>query len=281
MANVATAALPADVRWMHSAAQAMLALAVLALATLLLLWAARHSAFALRSIRLEGELTRNSVSTVRANVLHKLAGGFFTLDLDRARVAFEAVPWVRSAVVRRVWPGQLVVSLKEHQVAAIWLAEDGNDRLVNLQGEVFEANVGDVDDEALPSFSGPEGSAAQMLALYRALLPVLRDAGGVIERLSLSKRGSWRVQFDAGASIELGRGSDAEVLARTQRFARTLAPMTARFQQRALESADLRHADGYALRLRGVVTGAAANAMPRAASAPGRALAVPASAPTN
>jgi cell division protein FtsQ len=53
--------------------------------------------------------------------------------------------------------------------------------------------------------------------------------------------------------VELGRGSEAELLARTERFVRTLAQATSRWHA-PLEYADLRHADGYAVRLRGVST---------------------------
>lgn len=245
--------LPPDVRWMRALANLMFAVAALLLLALALAVGARWPGFALRAIRLEGELTRNSVSTVRANVAHKLAGGFFTLDLQRARAAFESVPWVRRAVVSRAWPGRLVVRLQEHQPAALWLAGDGIERLVNSHGEVFEANVGDVEDDALPQFAGPAGRSAAMLAMYHRLAPVLRQAGGEIDKLSLSGRGSWQAVLDSGAAIELGRGSDDEVLARSERFARTLAQVSGRFQ-RPLVSADLRHADGYAVRLRGVVT---------------------------
>jgi len=54
----------------------------------------------------------------------------------------------------------------------------------------------------------------------------------------------------------LGGGTPQEVVERTQRFARTLTQVAAQYQRRAdaLESADLRHAGGYALRLRGVTT---------------------------
>lgn len=249
-----TPALPADVRLMQATANAVFVLAGLALVAAALLWVARLPAFAVRAIKIEGDVARNSVSTIRANAAPKLAGSFFTLDLDRSRAAFEAVPWVRHAVVRRVWPNRLVVRLEEHRAAALWVGEDGNDQLVNSFGEVFEANIGDVEDEALPRLSGPEGSSAAMLALLHRLQPVLAglDAGD-IEELALSGRGSWRAQLEGGARIELGRGSDDEVVARTERFVRTLAQVTGHYQ-RPLEYADLRHADGYAVRLKGVTT---------------------------
>ena len=34
-----------------------------------------------------------------------------------------------------------------------------------------------------------------------------------IDTLKLSGRGSWRVELDTGAEVELGRGSDDEIIA--------------------------------------------------------------------
>jgi len=253
-AEVAAPALPADVRLMRATANAVLALLVLGAAAAGVQRLARLPVFDIRAIRVEGDVARNSASTIRANAAPRLAGSFLTLDLQQARAAFEAVPWVRHAVVQRVWPGRLTVRLEEHVPVALWVGTDGNDRLVNSHGEVFEANIGDVEDDELPSLRGPEGSAPAMLALLKRLQPVLggrRD--GDVAQLELSERGSWRATMDKGAVIELGRGSDDQVIARTERFVATLPRVEARYQ-RPLESADLRHADGFAVRLKGVTT---------------------------
>ena len=75
--------------------------------------------------------------------------------------AFEAVPWVRQATVRRVWPGQLLVQLEEHQAVASWdgrgeYGEPPLERaLLNSHGEVFHANLGEVEDDRLPQLAGP------------------------------------------------------------------------------------------------------------------------------
>ena len=253
--------LPADVRLMNVVANTVFVLAAAGALVAGVLWLMRSPLFPIRGIQLDGDLARNSVPTIRANAAPRLAGNFYSVDLQLSRKAFESVPWVRRAVVRRVWPDRLAVRLEEHQAAALWAAEDGSDRLVNSHGEVFDANVGDVEDDSLPTLAGPEGTAAQILALYRRLQPALARADMDIVRLHLSGRGSWRAELDSGASIELGRGSDDEVVARTERFVRTLAAATARWRA-PLEYADLRHTDGYAVRLRGVstLTPAAANA---------------------
>ena len=159
MARKATlpAVLPGDVRLMNATAAIFAALGLVALAAVLLAWLAKQPAFNLRSIRIDGDVTRNSIATIRANAMPHLAGNYFSLDLGAARAAFEAVPWVRHAVVNRVFPDRLAVRLEEHRAAALWSTETGDDKLVNTHGEVFEANPGDVEDETLPTLQGPDG----------------------------------------------------------------------------------------------------------------------------
>lgn len=253
---MATATLPSDVRLMNGVSAAIFALAGATLLAAGVLWLARAPWFPIRAIQLEGDLQRNSVTTIRANTTPRLAGNFFSFDLAAARQAFEAVPWVRQAVVRRVWPDRVAVRLEEHRPVALWQAEDGNERLVNSFGEVFEANVGDVEDEDLPVLAGPDGSSVRMLAMLQRLQPLMQGIDRELRELHLSGRGSWRVELDGDVAIELGRGSDEEVLARSERFVRTLGQVTGRFRA-PLQSADLRHPEGYAVRLRGITTTAA------------------------
>lgn len=264
--NRSPLATPVDIRVMNMTATAVFALAALVLAAATMAWVTRAPLFTLRAIALDGDLARSNLPTLRAVALPRLSGNFFSVDLERGRAAFEAVPWVRQAVVRRVWPNRLAVTLEEHRAAALWQGPDdkdsGNERLVNSRGEVFEANLGDVEDEDLISLAGPEGSAAQMLALQRRLAETLAPLGAAIDRVKLSSRGSWHVELHSGADLELGRGNEDELVARTARFVRTYAQATQRFTDaggspRALLAADLRHPDGYALRLRGVSTSTA------------------------
>jgi cell division protein FtsQ len=264
--NRAPMTAPFDIRLMNAAATLVFALAALVLLAVAITWATRAPLFMLRSIALDGELARSNLATLRANALPRLTGNFFSFDLDRGRAAFESVPWVRQAVVRRVWPNRLAVTLEEHRAAALWQGlsdkDSGNERLVNTHGEVFEANVGDVEDENLITLAGPEGSSVQMLALQRRLADTLAPLSARIDLVKLSSRGSWHVELDSGANLELGRGSEDELVARTARFVRTFAQATQRFADtggnpRTLLAADLRHPDGYALRLRGVSTSTA------------------------
>lgn len=271
------APLPVDVRVTDAAAQLLWAVLALVLVAGAVLWLLRWPGFALRGVQLQGELVRTNLPTLRAHVAPRLAGTFFSVDLQQLRAAFESVPWVRSAVVRRVWPDGLVVRLEEHRPAALWQGSDTkatSDRIVNDLGEVFEASAGDIEEPAsvatlpgspaaagaaLPTLAGPEGSAAAMLALYRRLVPVLAHVDQQIDTLELSDRGSWRAETRSGAVIELGRGQEEQIVARTTQFVRTVGEATDKWRA-PLEVADLRHSDGYAVRLRGITVSSAASA---------------------
>ena len=246
---------PLDVKLMNVTATAMFGGVAILMLAVVSWWAVRHPAFSIARIVVEGEMLHNNAVTLRANVAPHLTGNFFTIDLKDAREAFEQVPWVRQAEVRREYPNSLRVILHEHEPQAYWGPETGT-AMVNTMGEVFEANVGEVEREGLPRLSGPEGSAVEVLRMYYALDPVFTAIGAPVDALTWRDRGSWLVQLDNGASIELGSGKPEEVLQRTQRFARTLPQITQQYQRtaEALEYADLRYPDGYALRLRGVTT---------------------------
>jgi cell division protein FtsQ len=250
-----TPPLPLDVRLMNSTATVLFAACALLLAAALGWWVLRHPVFAIGGIVVQGDVAHNSSATLRANVMPRLRGNFFTVDLNSAREAFEAVPWVRQAVVKRQFPNRLRVQLQEHQPEAFWGA-DSESRLVNAQGEVFEANPGDVEQDDMPRLVGPDGSAGQVLAMYRGLKPQLEKLDLAVEAVTLTGRGGWSMTLDSGAAVELGRGTTEEVLARSQRFAATLTQVTAKYGRRpeALVTADLRHTDGYAVKLRGVTT---------------------------
>lgn len=263
-----TANVPFDVKLMNITATVMFMGCLAACVMAVGWWLMRTPAFNIGRIVVEGELVHNNAVTLRANVAPVLKGNFFTVDLKAAQHAFEQVPWVQEAQVRREYPNGLRVILKEHVAEAFWGPETETG-LVDKSGEVFEANLGELDREGLPRLKGPEGSAPRVLQMYRELEPALAPLKVGLDSLTLNDRGSWEMALDNEAVIKLGGGTTEDVLQRIQRFVRTLPQITSQYKRtaEALESADLRYDDGYALRLKGVTTGstapAAAAARPR------------------
>lgn len=246
---------PLDVKLMN-AVSGLLILAFVGILGLAGLWALiRNPMFALTDISVSGDVQHNNAVTLRANVAPQLMGNFFTLDLFKARRAFESVPWVRKAVVQREFPNQLLVRLEEHQAVAYW-GSVADSRLLNSVGEVFVANAGDLDNEAMPRLEGPDSESALVLAMYKALAPEFQKLRLPLKGLELSGRGSWRATLDTGTELELGRGTVEEVQSKVQRFVVTLSHVLTRLDKKvnSLESADLRHENGYAVRVRGLKT---------------------------
>ena len=264
--------LPPDVRRMNATASLVFgAVAFVALGALLY-WALQQPAFAVSHIVVRGDTAHSSAASLRASVLPRLQGNFFTLDLAAAPRAFQDVPWVRHATVQREFPGRLNVTLQEHVPVARWGSEGA--QMLNTHGEVFEVGEGEIElaAHALPQLGGPDGQAQQVLAMYQLLAPLAAPLYLPMTGLQMHARGGWYARLGNGAGIELGKG-DADALARRlERFAATVAPVVAEKQQpkgsgaqarkhdeqaqrqamQALESADLRYAGGYAIRLRGV-----------------------------
>ena len=92
-------ALPLDVRMMNATAFAIGVVAAALVVATAVLWLARLPTFAIRSISVEGDVTRNSVATIRANVASKLAGNLLTMTYFRGTrkfgCAYQPASWRR------------------------------------------------------------------------------------------------------------------------------------------------------------------------------------------
>ncbi len=200
-----------------------------------------------------GEVAHQNEVTLRSHLATQLRGSFLTLDLQQVKQVFESVPWVRQAIVQREFPNRLRVTLLEHQPRA-WWGEAGGGKLVNAQGQVFEANPDDVQADGWSELTGPDDSAApQVYRLHQALQPLFARLDWRMQRLELDRRGGWRVRLAHGTVVELGRGNTEELLTRVTHFVFTVSQLSQRYAYR-LEMVDLRYPNGYAVRMRGVTT---------------------------
>ena len=100
--------------------------------------------------------------------------------------------------------------------------------------------------------------------MYQTLAPHFTQAALPLEELQLTARGSWRARLDSGAVIELGRSDEQAIESASVRFLHTVTQVASRYGRATteLESVDLRHQNGYAIRLHGVSTLVAAGTPP-------------------
>ena len=209
--------------------------------------------FTLGVIQVEGAnnsaLQHVDAQIIRSSALLKLKGNFFTANLDSVRAAFETVPWVRKASVRREWPNRLIVTLEEHIPLGTW-GDDGE--ILSVKGDVFTANLAEAEEETkLLEFSGPVGSEKEVLAHYLEFKDWFKRLDPKLdltpEAVNYSKRYAWVVKLNNGLTVQLGREENSTVLQeRVERLIEVYPELTSRLQGK-IESVDLRYPNGLAL----------------------------------
>lgn len=231
---------------MNHVADILIFISVLALGYVAAVAALRLPFFPLREVSVVGPLKHVTQAQLDYAARNALTGNFFTVNLGSARAAFEKLPWVRRAHVRRIWPSGIEVELEEHVAAGLWKQGEGGDsRLVNVHGEVF-AGAGEAD---LPLLGGPQASAPEVLARYRQFSELLAPLGRKPRSVMLSARLAWQLRLDDGLVIQLGRDQQKSTVAeRLARFVTSYTEATEKLHAPAV-TADLRYPNGFALRL--------------------------------
>jgi cell division protein FtsQ len=169
-------------------------------------WFVQRPWFDLRHVELRAAdregLRHVNANTVRAAMVGRLAGNFFTMSLDEARRVFESVPWVAAVSLRRAWPDRLVVTVSEHRAIAVW--DDG--RLLAESGRLFVANVAEAEVYGpLPQIEAPARFSAEVARRLPAFAARAASLGLAVENVEVSERASWALRTESGLEIELGR----------------------------------------------------------------------------
>jgi cell division protein FtsQ len=235
-------------RALNLLSDALLLLGALGLGWALVTWSFSKPLFPLRELVLSAPPSQVTQAQLEYVARTGIKGNFFTAKLEDVRTAFEKLPWVRHAEVRRLWPDGLELSLEEHEAVVYWKNigdGDGDVRLINRQGEVFVASS----DAAMPELSGPPGSAAAMLERYETYSKILQPLQARPVRMDLSVCGVWRLWLDNGLSIVLDREQERPPIeARLENFVVAWAHLQDALGGQVAR-ADLRYPNGFALAL--------------------------------
>lgn len=216
-----------------------LALVLLALegAGLYLLLRSEPMALPVRVVTVEGEVKHLSPERLEETVLAHMSGGIVTQDLHALKAAVEALPWVRSASLRRHWPDRIELAVVEQVAVARW----GEDALVSAEGVVFRPEDG-VLPPGLSKLVARDEHAPTLVARLEAWEAPLAALGLRIDTLILDARGAYSLQLDAGFTLALGK---AQVTERIERFLRVYPRLAAVATPTLV---DMRYSNGLALR---------------------------------
>jgi cell division protein FtsQ len=154
----------------------------------------------IKAVHIQGEFQRLRPEILKARVAQAIKGGFFTTEVDRIRTALLQEPWIREALVRRVWPETLEVTVHEQRAVARW----GDKGLLSPQGTVFSPPPESY-PKGLVELHGPRGTEAQVLSRFYAINQRLVNRGWKVARLSLSPRRAWSFELVHGPRVIVGR----------------------------------------------------------------------------
>ena len=162
------------------------------------------------------------------------------VDVDEARARIEALPWVKSAEVRRIWPDRIEVRITERKPVAVW-QKDGTKTVIDIDGKPITG----VDPErfaGLPLVVGPgaEAAAGSLLRLV-ATQPNLKSRVKVAVRVGERR---WDLRLDNAVEVRLPEeGAEAALaeLVRLEREQHILA--------RDITAIDLRYPDRFIVKL--------------------------------
>ncbi|MDO4708403.1 MAG: FtsQ-type POTRA domain-containing protein [Pseudomonadota bacterium] len=197
--------------------------------------------FALTRLQVTSEFRHVDAAQLQQTLKPYAAQGFFAVRLQDAQQAVERLPWVEQAEISKQWPDVLQVKIVEHRPFAKW----DEDWLLSERGNLYPREVmGDALPEGLPQLGGDRHRVGEVVALYNQSRALFAAAGLDVTGLRLDARGSWSIHFDSGLEVIVGR-HDAEP--RIRRFAHLLPQLIAP-PGKTLQRADLRYANGFALR---------------------------------
>ncbi|MCF3936448.1 FtsQ-type POTRA domain-containing protein [Acuticoccus sp. M5D2P5] len=169
----------------------------------------RASGFQVRYVKLTGQ-KETSDSAIVASVSLDPDASIFSVDVDATRDRLESLPWVRSATVRKIFPGTLDVSIDEAAAYSRWRM-DNDEVLISEDGTILAYEV-PARFRSLPLVAGRRANEK-----VREINDLLNDFPGFKERtmaaLYVNER-RWDLKLDSGATIRLPEDEPNEALMR-------------------------------------------------------------------
>ncbi len=142
-------------------------------------WIQDTELLAIRHIQVTGE-RRITESEILARAGYAPGKRVFGVDLDETRRAVEAIPWVRHATIRRVWPDELAITVVERDAETLAPARiDGELHHADYDGVILPMDEWTIQDSPiLDGLSAGRNQAeiarnAFKIGIYRDVLDLI------------------------------------------------------------------------------------------------------------
>ncbi|TPE51973.1 FtsQ-type POTRA domain-containing protein [Maribrevibacterium harenarium] len=192
----------------------------------------------IKQIKITGDLKYTNEAQLMTSYSSLLGSSMVTSAMATFAEVATTPEWVKSAQVRRVWPGTLEIQVTEHEPIARW----NQNALLTSDGRVI--TPGGVTDLPLVALAGPDGTEKTVLDQFGLISQMLSPTQLRVHLLELENRGAWNITFTNGITVKLGRD---EILERLQRFVAVYkSDLSGRIEQ--IVTVDARYPHGIAVR---------------------------------
>lgn len=165
--------------------------------------------------------------------------GFFGQDVDKIREQIQSMPWVKGAVVRKIWPDRLSIFVSEYTPIAYW----NDDRFLSSDGAVFKLPLEKLKQKDMPRLFGPDYQSAVVWDAWNKIFNELKTKNLNLKSVAIDERGSWDITLDNDITLKLGRG---EWKSKIDRFV-TIYPQIEVPENKRINYVDLRYKVGAAV----------------------------------
>ena len=165
--------------------------------------------------------------------------GFWGQDVEQIQAQIEALPWVKSSIVRKIWPNRLSIWITEYQPVAFW----NQNQFVTQDGVVFQLPIERLKENTLPYLGGPDYQSLKVLEAWNQIYADFKSKNLIAKGMNIDERGAWQVTLDNDIVLKLGRG---EWKSKLERFV-TIYPQVDVPENKKIDYVDLRYAAGAAV----------------------------------
>jgi cell division protein FtsQ len=191
-----------------------------------------------RKVKVEGEFKNINQRNIRDKLMPLVNSGFMLADIKAIHRAAISLPWVKTAVVKRIWPDAFTIRLYEQQPVARW----GENALLNTEGELFRPEMSEK-FSSLAVIFGSEGQQELLLNEMKMLNKALQEQSLTLQKFIVNDRQSWRVVLVDGKEIKLGRNQPKKNFQRLL----TALPVLGNEKVDAIASIDMRYPNGFSV----------------------------------
>ena len=165
--------------------------------------------------------------------------GYFSQDVQAVQKQIEQMPWVRGALVRKIWPNKLSIAVAEYSPVAFW----NEKQLLAADGSIFNLPPDKSEGLQLPQLKGNDFQSREVLSAWYQISNALKVKNMTLQSMQIDNRGAWQVSLSNGIELKLGRG---EWKQKIERFA-TIYPQIEVPDHQQSDYVDLRYNSGAAI----------------------------------